>query len=176
MTSVTAEPGAVERAPLLVLGLGNLLLTDDGVGLELLRRLREGRQDDRRVEFVDGGTQGLALLGHLEERQALLILDASALGAEPGTVHHLPDARGRCAAPGTTAHESNAADLLATADLLGQAPPRAVLVGVEPAVMRTGIGLSEPVRQALPQALETAGQVLATLLESIAPESLPCTI
>ena len=73
--------------PILVLGLGNVLLQDDGVGPALLGLLETLHGKDDRVQFVDGGTQGLALLGYLSDRQAVLILDAVALGAEPGSVH-----------------------------------------------------------------------------------------
>jgi len=76
-------------APVLVLGLGNLLLGDDGVGLRLVERLAEESGFGDAVEFVDGGTQGLALLGCLADREAVLVLDAVGLGGEPGTVHVL---------------------------------------------------------------------------------------
>ena len=65
-----------KRAPLLVLGLGNMLLSDDGFGLVLLAELARGHAQDHTIEFLDGGTLGTALLGELEGRRALLILDA----------------------------------------------------------------------------------------------------
>src|SRR5271169_2822928 len=97
-----------ETPPILVLGLGNLLLSDDGVGLRLLEELaRETWSDD--VEFVDGGTQGLALLPYLSERQAVMVLDAIGLGAEPGTLHILrgDDVRQLHGQRSETAHEGN---------------------------------------------------------------------
>src|SRR3974377_942260 len=95
------------RPEILALGLGNLLLGDDAVGLRLLEELRDAGGD---AEFVDGGTQGLALLGYLADRPSVVILDAVALGAAPGTVHVLADAaigelRARSAA---SAHEGSA--------------------------------------------------------------------
>ena len=73
------------KAPILVLGVGNALLRDDGVGLRLLSDLsREGLAWDGEVEFLDGGTQGLALLDRIAGRHALLILDAVKLGAARG--------------------------------------------------------------------------------------------
>ena len=74
-----------KRAPLLVLGLGNTLLGDDGLGPALIEQLSQ--EEDRwkdRIEFVDGGTQGLALLGHLSGREVIIIVDALATGAPPG--------------------------------------------------------------------------------------------
>src|SRR5271157_1480534 len=101
------------KAPILVLGVGNALLRDDGVGLRLLSDLsREGLALDGEVEFLDGGTQGLALLDRIAGRHALLILDAVKLGAAPGAVHALREWR-ECGARSSTAHESNVSELLA---------------------------------------------------------------
>ncbi len=152
-------------APVLVLGLGNLLLKDDGVGLELLKRLEPDFVDDPRVEFVDGGTQGLALAPYLPNRCAMLILDAVALGTEPGDVHHLPDARSTPATRSTTAHEGNASELLAAATLIGECPETVALVGIEPDDVSTGIGLTERVQSALPRALKLAKDTLGTLIQ-----------
>src|ERR1035437_6800547 len=98
------DPKGVPRAPILVLGLGNLLLSDDAAGLHLHAALLAERGATEQVEFVDGGrhgggralhpppprgTQGLALLHYLANRRAVLVLDAVGLGAEPGSVHVL---------------------------------------------------------------------------------------
>jgi hydrogenase maturation protease len=144
--------------PILVLGLGNVLLQDDGVGPALLGLLETLHGKDDRVEFVDGGTQGLALLGYLSERQAVLILDAVALGAEPGSVHVREDTEvlNLGTARASTAHEGNAGELLRVAVLLGDLPDHVVLVGVEPKTIRTGVGLSSDVKASLPIALSEA--------------------
>lgn len=165
-----------QRAPVLVLGLGNLLLRDDAAGLRLLTVLRHLHGDDARVEFVDGGTQGLALIGMLADRAALLILDAVQLGAAPGTVHCIDDAgrdppRANAAAAGG-AHQQNAGDLLLAASLLGDLPGRVHVVGIEPAVVRTGVALSPEVVAAMPHAAKAARRVLHDLLAS---EVTPCT-
>ena len=71
-------------APILVLGLGNMLLHDDGVGPALLAKMSEDQSRWRdEVEFLDGGTQGLALLGRLSGRRALVIVDAVRRGDAP---------------------------------------------------------------------------------------------
>ena len=92
MTAGSAKVSPADRetrAPVLVLGLGNLLLQDDGVGLKLLEAVSDSEPFGEEVEFVDGGTQGLALLGYLGGRKLTLILDAVGLGQAPGTVHML---------------------------------------------------------------------------------------
>lgn len=157
-----------ESAPLLVLGIGNPLLQDDGVGLVLLEELAARAGDsEERVEFVDGGTQGLALLGRIEGRQGLVVLDAVARGADPGTIHVFAgDETLRLGTQtGATVHESGASALLATAALLGILPPRVVVVGVEPREVRTEIGLSSPVAEAVPAAVRRARQTMLELLD-----------
>jgi hydrogenase maturation protease len=109
-----------------VLGLGNLLLSDDAAGLHLEAALKEERGASPRVEFVDGGTQGLALLDYLSNGRAVLVL--------------------------------------AVARLLGDEAAEIVVIGVEPAVIATGIGLSPEVTASLPKAMERARAVLDSML------------
>ena len=157
-----------KRAPILVLGLGNMLLSDDGVGPALLNQLADydARWKDQ-VEFVDGGTQGLALLGHLSGRRALIIVDALKRGAAPGTIHRLTLPELREVSPGraSSGHESNAGELLAAAQLLDELPDRLFVVGVEPEKIATGIGLSESVQRALPCASDQVSCLLAELAD-----------
>ncbi len=162
MTAGSAEG----RAPVLVLGLGNPILADDGVGLELLREFEHLRAPDPRVEYLDGGTQGIALLGELSGRRALLILDAMALGGEPGDVHLLAEIQPGSGGRGLAAHEANAGELLAVAVLSGDLPEKRMMVGVEPEWLKTREGLSESVKKALPAALKTAGEALDSLLDT----------
>ncbi len=142
-----------EPAPVLVLGLGNTLLTDDGVGPALVEQL-VGSEDDwnGQVEFVDGGTQGLALLGQFAGRRALIIVDALTTGAAPGTIHRftLPELRTVTPVRGASAHEGNAGELLNAAELLGELPDRLFVVGVEPQEIRTGFGLSSSLKMPCP--------------------------
>lgn len=152
--------------PILVLGLGNMLLSDDGVGPVLLEQLAvsEGRWNGQ-VEFLDGGTQGLALLGHLSGRRALIIVDALKRGSVPGTVHRLTLPELRAVSPGraNSGHESNAGELLAAAQLLDELPDQLFVVGVEPEQITTGVGLSASVRQALPAASDQVACLLSQL-------------
>jgi len=155
-----------EPAPILVLGLGNTLLSDDGVGPALLDHLSSSAPRwDGQVEFVDGGTQGLALLGHLSGRKALIIVDAVQTGAPPGTVHLMTLGELRSVAPGHvgSAHEGNAGELIAAAQLLDELPARLFVVGVEPQKIATGHGLSAPVKRALPEASKEVHQLLTQL-------------
>jgi hydrogenase maturation protease len=154
--------------PILVLGLGNTLLSDDGVGPALLDHLANSAGNwDGQVEFVDGGTQGLALLGRLSGRTALIIVDAVKTGAPPGTVHRMTLAELRSVNPGhaSSSHEGNAGELLAAAQLLDELPSRLFVVGVEPKNIATGLGLSAPVERALSEVSREVNNLLKQLCE-----------
>jgi len=160
-------------APVLALGLGNLLLGDDGIGLRLVEKLAEENGFGDAVEFVDGGTQGLALLGCLADREAVLVLDAVGLGGEPGTVHVLrgPAMEQIRARRASTAHEGNALELFATARVLGLGWNEVAVVGVEPASVRTGIGLSLCIEQSVEVALARARGMLKEMVQTYVPSN-----
>ncbi len=163
------------RGSILVLGLGNLLLEDDAVGLELLKQLRERFGAFPGVDFVDGGTQGVALLGVIAGRESMLILDAVSKNAvpgaaEPGSVLCVDDPLAAATPQDFGAHGANASGLLASARLIGGLPEQISLVGVVPATTSTGVGLSETVRNALPEATGLASEVLLEMCDLEAPE------
>ncbi|HLG98384.1 MAG TPA: hydrogenase maturation protease [Bryobacteraceae bacterium] len=137
-----------QTAPVLLLAIGNPLMADDGAGQEILSRLESAADEwGSEVELLDGGTQGLALLGKFEQRKAVVFLDAVRLGGEAGAVHVLTGEEliqmGR--RPATSAHEGSAPDILRALQLLGDTPEQIVLVGIEPKKIETGIGLSPEV-------------------------------
>src|ERR1019366_6557121 len=130
------------------LGLGNTLLGDDGLGPALIEHfLHEGNSWADQVEFLDGGTQGLALLSHLSNRKVIIIIDALATGAPPGTVSvlELADLLQMGTDRANTPHEGNAGELLAFAKVLDELPNHVFIVGVEPESVATGFGPSETV-------------------------------
>lgn len=130
----------------LVLGVGNILLSDEGVGVHAVRLLRERYRFPQEVEILDGGTLGLDLLPYVEEADRLLIVDAVQMDAPPGTVARLEGAEvsavlGLKYSP----HQVGLSDLLGAARLLGRAPAEVVLWGVQPASLEVGLELSPTV-------------------------------
>jgi len=155
-------------APVLVLAIGNPLMADDGAGQELLAKLQSAGPWDARVEFVDGGTQGLALLGQFENRRAVLFLDAVRLGKPAGSVHELQQQQLiRMGSRATSAHEGSAPDILKALELLGETPAEVALVGIEPEKIQTGIGLSPAVRDGLEQAAGLAASAIDRILSAL---------
>jgi hydrogenase maturation protease len=137
----------------LVLGLGNTLRSDDGVGVHVVEALSE-LKTERNVTLRDGGTIGLALLSEIEESGALIAIDAAELGAEPGSVRVFSgadmDCQLRCKKQ--TAHEVALADLIAAARLSGRMPTRCALVAIQPGSTAWGLSPTEPIRSAIPTA------------------------
>ena len=155
--------------PVLVLGLGNILLGDDGAGPALMEEVARLYKDVPAVECVEGGTQGIALLDYFSGREAVVILDAFDSRRGPGTVSVLEgkevfDVRGPSS---TTAHEGNAGELLMAAALVDTLPARIYLVGIEPEILHTHLGLSDSVRDALPLALERATEVIGQVVSEL---------
>lgn len=162
-----------EVPPILVLGLGNIQLHDDGVGTSLVQDLaREYKSAAGMVEFLDGGIQGLALLSRIADRRALVILDAVSTGHEPGSICVLEgqEVLRFATSRETTTREGNAGELLATAAFLGELPKKWYIIGVEPRSVESGIGLSRDVNRSQQAALRTARKVVDGLLaEAAAP-------
>jgi hydrogenase maturation protease len=157
------------RAPVLVIGVGNVLLKDDGAGIELVNRLSaQSNEWGNAVDFLEGGTLGLALLPYLSGRRAIIVLDAVALGAKPGTLHELEnDDILALGLHSSSAHEGNAAELLRTARLLGDLPESLSLIGIEPRTIGTGMRFSKQVRAAIPAALQRAGMKINNILAGL---------
>ena len=130
----------------LVLGIGNLIMTDDGVGVRVAQRLMEGYRFPEGVTVMDGGTLGLDLLPHLEGVERLLMVDALETGGPPGTVMRLsgeeiPMALQTKLSP----HQMGLQDLLAVAEFQGNRPTEMVLWGVQPESIELGMELSPAV-------------------------------
>ncbi len=137
----------------LVLGLGNILLRDEGVGVRVVERLQELYEFPPGVQVLDGGTLGLELMAYVEAADRLLVVDALDTGAEPGTLGRLEgDEVPAFLSVKISPHQMGLSDLLATARLRGVYPEEVVLWGVQPAAIDVGLELS-PVVAAQVEAL-----------------------
>lgn len=134
----------------LVIGLGNPLLGDDGLGIVALDRLEREWEVPAAVRLVDGGTLGLSLLPVLEQAGAVLLLDAVEAGLDPGAPVMLEgDQLPRRLCHRTSCHQSGLPEVLALGELRGTLPARLVVVGLQPGQLEAGHGLSPPVVRGL---------------------------
>jgi len=136
---------------ILVAGIGNIFLGDDAFGVEVLRRLSQRRLPEG-VRAVDFGIRGVDLTyALLEPWDAVIFVDATARGADAGTLYVLePQAKGP---PSIEAHAMDPARVLSLAQELGEIPRTLRVVGCEPAVIEEGIGLSPRVAAAVDPAV-----------------------
>lgn len=149
-------------ASALILGLGNLLLTDEAVGIIVMRRVAEtlARPD---IDFLDGGTLSFTLAGPLAESPRLIVIDAAALNAPAGTVRLFegPEMDAQLRSKGRSVHEVSLSELLDMARLTDTLPAQRALVAIQPAVIDWGDGLTPAVAAAVPVATDTVCQLLA---------------
>lgn len=142
---------------LLVLGLGNLLCSDDGLGAIAAGRLAEQYVPPCGARVLDGGTLGLALLPYLEDARDVILLDAIRADGPPGSFVRLD---GEEVAPAVTTrlspHQIGVADLLEGARWVDRYPRRLVLLGLVPATIDLGLGCSPAVEEALPHLMDCA--------------------
>ena len=135
---------------ILVLGLGNVLLQDEGLGVRAVERLQERCALPPQVVALDGGTLGLDLLPHLGEATHLLMLDAVQADLAPGSLVRLEGDEIRIAmAHKMSLHQVGLEELLAVAAFQGSLPEERVLLGLEPASLDWGTELSPTVAAAL---------------------------
>lgn len=158
-----AEAGRTRPVSLrtLVLGFGNVLLSDDGAGVRLVEQLRS--ELGPIAEFVDGGTLSFSLLPYLEATDSLLVIDAADLHSAPGTVRLLEGAAMDAFLTGgrrRTVHEVGLIDLLDMARLQDCFPTQRALLCIQPSRIDWSENLSAPVAEAM---TEAARQARATL-------------
>jgi hydrogenase maturation protease len=138
------------RAGVVVIGVGNVVLSDDGLGVHAVRRLRERYAFADGVELVEGGTAGLLLLPHLADARRAILVDAIDTGAPVGQLVRLEGKDWASAfAVRMTPHDVGLADLLGAAQLSGSWPDELVLHGAQPRSTAIGTELSAPVAAAL---------------------------
>ncbi len=141
--------------PLLVLGLGNLLCGDDGLGAAAVARLEHDWIAPDGAVVLDGGTLGLALLPYLEDAEDVILVDAVSIDEPPGTLVRLT---GEEVAPAVrerlSPHQIGVADLLDGARLHDRYPRRLALLGLVPETIAVAIERSAVVARSLPRLVE----------------------
>lgn len=160
----SAEPGRI-----VILGVGNLLLTDEGVGPTTIAYLEDRWRFPEHVELVDGATAGLELMNVFGEAAHLVVVDTVLGGAEPGAIYRFhPDQVPSGVRYRTSIHQITFLDAWTIARILGPAP-EVVIIGVEPEDMSTPhVGLTPTIEARLPDIEEIVLGELARL--GVVPE------
>jgi len=126
-----------------VIGLGNPLMSDEGVGIAVLQALRE-RGEHPRADFIDAGTSGMKALHAMAGRKKVVFVDCARMKAQPGTLKRFgPDAvASRKELPGFSLHEGDLLGAIGLSRRIGECPDEVVILGIEPARLELGQGLS----------------------------------
>jgi hydrogenase maturation protease len=163
-----AAPSSITAADaprsIVVLGIGNLLWADEGFGVRCIEALQQRYEFAAHVSLVDGGTQGLYLIQHVQEADALLIFDAIDYGLPPGELKQVRDDEVPrfMGAKKMSLHQTGFQEVLSLAQLTGKYPARVLLIGCQPQELEDYGGSLRPVvKAALEQALTLAVQELA---------------
>ena len=152
------------RTPVLVLGLGNVVCTDDGAGIAAIHKLIREYEMPEGVVALDGGTLGLALLPLVDSADQVILVDAVAAAEPPGTLVRI---EGDEVAPAVyerlSPHQIGVADLLAGASLLDKYPERVIILGVVPESIDLGIDRTPRVEAAIPALVQRVVDELTAL-------------
>lgn len=157
-----ASIDSVQKKEILLVGVGNILLGDEGAGVHTVERLRqEGLPGN--VEAVDGGTAGLELMYLLENVSKLVVVDSIDAGMRPGSIFRLRprDIRVRKIA-GLSFHDLGLPEVLTLAETMGKSPVT-VICGIQPAKIDWALGLSPVIEEKLPDLMVCVRQELKTI-------------
>jgi len=156
--------GGSDVKQVLVLGIGNLLMQDDGVGVHVIRML-EKQNLPPGVEVVDGGTHSYDLLDYFSQADQCIVIDAMHAGGKPGTIYRVPlDELDLKPNPNMASlHELSFAEAMYMLNLQGY-NPRVVVYGVEPHTVDLGLELTPCVAGQVPRIVEMIQQEIAAML------------
>jgi len=164
------DPGAGT----LVLGCGNPIMADDGLGIAVLQRLEQDWDIPPEVQLMDGGTWGVNLLPAIETADRLLLLDAVRAGRPAGTLVTLTDAElPRFFAHKLSPHQIDLREVLGLAELRGTVPGRIVALGAEPELVDLRDGLSPSVEAVVPELARRAAAQLIAWGHELSPRAVP---
>ena len=146
-------------ANVLILGIGNLLWADEGFGERTVEHMLAHYSFPPQVQLLDGGTQGIYLVQHVEEADILVVFDAIDYGLPPGTLKVVKDEEVPCfmGAKKMSLHQTGFQEVLAMAQLLGRYPKHLLLIGVQPVELEDfGGSLRPAVKAQIEPAIEIA--------------------
>lgn len=155
--SITSIEGGETISPpkrIVILGIGNILLSDEGIGVHVANELAKTELPPE-VSIVEGGTDGFRLLNVITEADRLIIVDSLRTGAEPGTIYRFDVGDVRCCPSGfkTSVHQIGILEVIDLSGLIGKTPHTTV-IGVEPKSLEMNMELSPEIREKIPKIIE----------------------
>jgi hydrogenase maturation protease len=144
------------RSRIAIIGLGNILLRDEGVGVHAVETLKRNYDFPEEVRLIDGGTLGLDLLPLIEGMEKILFVDAMDLKKEPGAIAVIEDQEiPSLLEPKLSLHHVGLSDLLFASRFMGNQPAKMALIGIQPETMEIGLDLSPAILSRFEELLQT---------------------
>lgn len=146
---------------IVVLGVGNILLTDEGLGVHVVEDLKANYTFTPQISLIDGGTMGMELLTYMRGMKKILLIDAVNGGEAPGTIYEFPHRElEQYFTDHISVHEVGMQDILRIRAIQENPLEDAIVIGVEPESLDVGFEPSTPVQKALPEVKERVLRVL----------------
>ena len=144
-----------------VLGIGNIILSDEGFGVKVVENLQSRFNFPENVQLIDGGTLGIELTQFITGTQKLLIIDSINGGKSAGTIYHLTGEQIKSHfSEKLSAHEVGIQEVLTMLDLTGKAIPEVVVIGAQPFSLEAGVELTPQMQTLLPKITDMALDIL----------------
>ena len=161
----------------LVLGIGNLLLSDEGIGVRAIQTLEAHYQIPPEVELFDGGTSGMELMEAMADRDLLIVVDAVRSNHDAGSVFILEDEQVPALfTEKLSPHQLGLCDVLMALKMTGEYPRKLILIGIEPASLAPGMALTDTAQRSLGVALREVQRLLAEHGIEIQRQDEPCAM
>ncbi|MHC4387066.1 MAG: HyaD/HybD family hydrogenase maturation endopeptidase [Planctomycetota bacterium] len=147
---------------IVVLGIGNILLSDEGIGVRVVEELLKV-QVPKEAEVIDGGTSGADLLDVICNRRKVIVIDAVDADVPPGTILRMkPEEVNGGTSGGVSLHELGIIETLAMAKMLDSSPEEVVLIGIKPKEIGCGLELSPEIAAVVPAVVRLVMQEIST--------------
>jgi len=161
-------PSGKRKRRILILGVGNLLLSDEGVGVHIARTLME-MDFPAQVRVVEGGTDGFGLMHILLEADRLILVDAIRGGGPPGSIYRfeIEDCSPFPDTYKTSVHQISILEVINLSGLIGP-PPRTTIIGVEPKCLEMGMDLSPEIEAKIPRVIQLVREEVVRSLGTLA--------
>lgn len=136
-----------------IIGIGNPLKRDDGIGIHLIEKLRkEDISED--IDILDCGTGGMKLVHDLKDLDSVLIVDSVMFGGEPGESVFFTPEEIKSLKVQTGTHDSDLFEILSISESMGEAPDKVIIMGIQPKQITFGEEISEPLKKKVQEYME----------------------
>ncbi|MDD5065036.1 MAG: HyaD/HybD family hydrogenase maturation endopeptidase [Phycisphaerae bacterium] len=156
------------KKAVIVIGLGNTLMSDEGVGVRVVQKLLDFADSFPQINFVDAGTGGMSILHLIDERDKAFFIDCAKMGKEPGDIKKFTpqEIKSIKALSHQSLHEVDLIKIINMADKLGQCPAEIIIFGIEPQSVKPGCELSKTVSDRLDEYVNTIHKELLKIISS----------